>query len=837
MGRRRARIRKGGKGGAQTAGHEEDQAQAQAQDQAQDQTQPQQRASAKWSDSQPTIEKSKAYASMYLENPLSVVPTDERERFRAAVGRPLPASFRIHSRGMFAAALRDRLSPPLGDLVQGYPITDPENGQVILEHPPRPLSWNPWAFQMESSRKELRRVPALAALHRFLVVESEAGTIVRQEQVSMIPPCVLQVEPHHIVLDMCAAPGSKTSQLLEAMQHDSCSSRGVLLANDRDNKRAYLLVHQLRRLPSPSLIVTCNDASYYPRCTSLFPREDDDPGVFDRVLCDVPCSGDGTVRKNLDVFLSYVGSDGNTLHPVQVAIAFRAAVLCKVGGLIVYSTCSMNPVEDEAVVAEIIRHTNGALELVDAAPMLPGLVAHRGVKRWNVQFRGASRKELAKSSRTTGGGGSSSNTDSSAEMAKRPRVDDEKDEDLTYDPPRLLESLAEYEAWQAAHPGVAPADKLRASHFPPEDPAELDAIHIERCMRILPHDQDTGGFFIALLRKVRSTKLPAVEEPEGPAVEEPEGQGEDSMSPPLSPSLPVSPRAAATESAGVDRATPPSLPRVPPPARSARSAQSLQSELNFYQMITEDTYESLVKHFGIRELDRTCLFQRSEAKTARVMYYVNPVVRDVLLSNSEGKLQVVSAGVRSFQFASGKDREDLLDAGDVCAFRVSFEGCGHMLPFITKRKLELNLDDIAALLRAIVVPALEKQKAKKSRAKAGADAGAPEHKAHNVASAGSGATPAAPGGAPTSLPPAVHFEALSTEGFAKATEGLVTGGVVLLLVPGDRARFKKATQEWPGEFALPGWFGRAHLSALVKREDAEGLLRQFASLGLCEELP
>ena len=140
----------------------------------------------------------------------------------------------------------------------------------------------------------------------------------------MIPPHFLDVRPGMVVLDMCAAPGSKSAQLAEMIHgdeeervskaargdsfdntsdgdySDDGRSTGLLIANDTDYKRAGMLVHQVKRLNFPNLIVTQHDASIFPSI-ELPPA----PGVdkkqylkFDRVLADVPCSGDGTARKN-----------------------------------------------------------------------------------------------------------------------------------------------------------------------------------------------------------------------------------------------------------------------------------------------------------------------------------------------------------------------------------------------------------------------------------------------------------------------------------------------------------------------------------------------------------
>jgi len=83
----------------------------------------------------------------------------------------------------------------------------------------------------------------------------------------MIPPLLLDVQPHQRVLDMCAAPGSKTAQIIEMLHSnddESVGSEGVVVANDVDNKRCYMLVHQSKRLHSPCSIITNHDAGNMP---------------------------------------------------------------------------------------------------------------------------------------------------------------------------------------------------------------------------------------------------------------------------------------------------------------------------------------------------------------------------------------------------------------------------------------------------------------------------------------------------------------------------------------------------------------------------------------------
>lgn len=90
----------------------------------------------------------------------------------------------------------------------------------------------------------------------------------------MIPPLFMDVQPEHTVLDLCAAPGSKTAQLLEALHAGGLpegTPRGLVLANDADLKRAHLLVHQSNRLPSANVLVTNLDASRVRPFCSLLP--------------------------------------------------------------------------------------------------------------------------------------------------------------------------------------------------------------------------------------------------------------------------------------------------------------------------------------------------------------------------------------------------------------------------------------------------------------------------------------------------------------------------------------------------------------------------------------
>ena len=104
----------------------------------------------------------------------------------------------------------------------------------------------------------------------------------RQESVSMLPPLFLQAEKDDLVLDMCAAPGSKTMQILEKVH----TGTGAVIANDANERRARMLINQTSRMLSNHIAVTSHLGQNYPSLGD---------SLFDKVLCDVPCSGDGTL--------------------------------------------------------------------------------------------------------------------------------------------------------------------------------------------------------------------------------------------------------------------------------------------------------------------------------------------------------------------------------------------------------------------------------------------------------------------------------------------------------------------------------------------------------------
>ena len=202
---------------------------------------------------------------------------------------------------------------------------------------------------------------------RMMALLHETGRITRQEAASMLPVRLLRTKPEVLSLDLCAAPGSKTTQLGERLH-----PHGVVVANEPVSGRLNMLVSNRSRLGLANIVVTQHDGRHFGRLP---------PPGFDAIIADVPCTGTATTRKNRDVWWDWTPKESRKMFKMQVDITVRGASLLVPGGHLVYSTCSMDPVENEAVVAEVLRRCP-YLELV---PMvLEGIVLHPGLTAWPV---------------------------------------------------------------------------------------------------------------------------------------------------------------------------------------------------------------------------------------------------------------------------------------------------------------------------------------------------------------------------------------------------------------------------------------------------------------------
>ena len=151
---------------------------------------------------------------------LKILDDVEWEAFWTACHDPLPTTFRITKSSPYHDLVRTRLKEYFSVQLKAVELEDGRKPE-----PPYPLPWYPdelgWGYALgRNDIRKNRTLKALQEFHYFLTTQTENGLISRQEAVSMIPPFFLQVEPHHSVLDMCAAPGSKTCQIVEFLDRD-----------------------------------------------------------------------------------------------------------------------------------------------------------------------------------------------------------------------------------------------------------------------------------------------------------------------------------------------------------------------------------------------------------------------------------------------------------------------------------------------------------------------------------------------------------------------------------------------------------------------------------------
>ena len=202
----------------------------------------------------------------------------------------------------------------------------------------------------------------------LLVALHETGRITRQEAVSMLPVMALSPIKGDFVLDLCASPGSKTTQICEHLGEE-----GAVIANEVVSGRVNTLVSNIHRHSSKTALVVQHDGRHFPKVPG---------GGFDRILVDAPCTGSGTTRKNPEVWRKWLPSSGRSLHELQFGLLTRAIRLAKPGARIVYSTCSLDPVENEAVVARALN--SGKVRLLPGQDLIPAVPAKPGMTEWKL---------------------------------------------------------------------------------------------------------------------------------------------------------------------------------------------------------------------------------------------------------------------------------------------------------------------------------------------------------------------------------------------------------------------------------------------------------------------
>ncbi len=176
-----------------------------------------------------------------------------------------------------------------------------------------------------------------------------AGLYYIQEPSAMTPASYLPVEPGDKVLDLCAAPGGKSTELGAKLK-----GKGILVSNDVSVSRTKALIRNIEMFGIRNSVVLCTEAKYM--VPSLH-------GFFDKILIDAPCSGEGMFRKGSNELKNWEQKGSEPYAKLQREIVDDAVKLLKPGGMLLYSTCTFSPEENEQVIEYMLEH-NDDLSLV-----------------------------------------------------------------------------------------------------------------------------------------------------------------------------------------------------------------------------------------------------------------------------------------------------------------------------------------------------------------------------------------------------------------------------------------------------------------------------------------
>lgn len=200
-----------------------------------------------------------------------------------------------------------------------------------------------------------------------------AGVFYAQEPSAAMPAGLLDVRPGEWVLDLCAAPGGKSSQLAAALQ-----GKGVLVANEYAAPRAAILRGNLERMGVMNAVVLNESTERLAAALPCF---------FDKVLVDAPCSGEGMFRKEPQALQQHSAALVAQCAALGARILDDAAALLRLGGLLCYSTCTFAPEEDETQIgAFLARHPEFSLLPIEAQAGLPGEAARAGGYDYPVEY-------------------------------------------------------------------------------------------------------------------------------------------------------------------------------------------------------------------------------------------------------------------------------------------------------------------------------------------------------------------------------------------------------------------------------------------------------------------
>jgi 16S rRNA (cytosine967-C5)-methyltransferase len=184
------------------------------------------------------------------------------------------------------------------------------------------------------------------------------GLITIQDESSMLPAHALKVKPGMRVLDMCAAPGGKSTHIAEKMEN-----HGEIISLDLHEHKVKLIRENADRLGLSIIQAETADGR---KAGEKFK-----PESFDRILVDAPCSGLGVIRRKPDIKYTKTEKDAKSLQNIQLDLLNEAYTLLKPGGILVYSTCTVEPTENREVSKQFMENHPDMQSVDDLFPLFP----------------------------------------------------------------------------------------------------------------------------------------------------------------------------------------------------------------------------------------------------------------------------------------------------------------------------------------------------------------------------------------------------------------------------------------------------------------------------------
>lgn len=245
-------------------------------------------------------------------------------------GIPLPEAFVARMAGQLGPELPAFLSALEEAPVRGLRMNALRQGwETPFRDAERPVAWaaGGWEIPWDSEAG--------------ITLAHEAGLFYLQDPAAMIPAAVMDARPGEKILDLCAAPGGKSTQMGAAM-----AGKGLLICNEPVPGRAAVLSRNMERMGVPNAIVT---GAWPEKLAEKWPEG------FDGVMVDAPCSGEGMFRRHPETRQEWTAEKAAGCVGRQEKILAAAARMVRPGGRLVYATCTWNPAENEGQVERFLR--------------------------------------------------------------------------------------------------------------------------------------------------------------------------------------------------------------------------------------------------------------------------------------------------------------------------------------------------------------------------------------------------------------------------------------------------------------------------------------------------